>query len=135
MNTTSQYSAQINDRAHSTMTTTVSLAEQSWIPDAELQYLVAAILYMIIFILGVMGNLLVILVFALNRQMRDTTNTLIVNLAISDLAFLIFCVPSTIYQILYTQVIGNDAFCKFVSYFQFVSQYTIIRQHNVCVFR
>ena len=45
--------------------------------------------------LGLVGNLLVILVVAVNRQMRSTTNVLIVSLAVADLFFIVVCVPFT----------------------------------------
>ncbi len=41
------------------------------------------------------GNTLVILVVSTNHQMRNTTNALILNLALADLLFIIFCVPFT----------------------------------------
>ncbi len=44
---------------------------------------------------GVIGNTLVILVVSTNHQMRNTTNALILNLALADLLFIIFCVPFT----------------------------------------
>ncbi|CAK5109498.1 unnamed protein product [Meloidogyne enterolobii] len=43
---------------------------------------------------GLVGNLLVVIV-ALNRQMRNSTNTLIIGLTCSDLMFLTLCIPFT----------------------------------------
>lgn len=79
------------------------------------------VVFMVIVVVGAVGNMLVIIVYILNRQMHDTTNTLIVNLAISDFLFIVFCVPPTAYQTKFYWFIGNNAFCKFVSYFQYVS--------------
>ena len=45
-------------------------------------------------LLGLIGNLLVVIV-ALNRQMRNSTNTLIIGLTCSDLMFLTLCIPFT----------------------------------------
>lgn len=57
--------------------------------------LVVPALFGVIFIVGLVGNGLVVLVVASNAQMRNTTNILIINLAIADLLFIIFCVPFT----------------------------------------
>jgi hypothetical protein len=52
-------------------------------------------------VLGLVGNLLVIVVVVRNRTMRSTTNALIVSLAVADLAFIVICVPLT--ALSYTQ--------------------------------
>lgn len=52
-------------------------------------------LFGLIAVVGLVGNALVVLVVACNPQMRSTTNILIINLAIADLLFIVFCVPST----------------------------------------
>lgn len=51
-------------------------------------------IFTIVIIVGLLGNLLVIIV-ALNRQMRNSTNTLIIGLTCSDLLFLTLCIPFT----------------------------------------
>lgn len=56
---------------------------------------VVFILFGIIFIVGLIGNLLVVVVVLFNPLMRSTTNYLIINLAISDLLFVIMCIPFT----------------------------------------
>lgn len=56
---------------------------------------VVFVLFGIIFIVGLIGNLLVVIVVILNPNMRSTTNYLIINLAISDLLFVIMCIPFT----------------------------------------
>lgn len=56
---------------------------------------VVFVLFGIIFIVGLIGNLLVVIVVMFNPNMRSTTNYLIINLAISDLMFVIMCIPFT----------------------------------------
>lgn len=56
---------------------------------------VVMICFSIIGITGFLGNVLVIFVVLMNPQMRSTTNLLIINLAIADLLFVVFCVPFT----------------------------------------
>ncbi|QQP52792.1 Uncharacterized protein FKW44_005042, partial [Caligus rogercresseyi] len=53
------------------------------------------LVFSIIVIVGTIGNVLVILVVATNHQMRNTTNVLILNLAVADFLFITLCVPST----------------------------------------
>lgn len=52
-------------------------------------------LFGLICVVGLVGNALVVVVVACNPQMRSTTNMLIINLAIADLLFIVFCVPFT----------------------------------------
>ncbi|CAG0889369.1 unnamed protein product, partial [Cyprideis torosa] len=52
--------------------------------------------YIVVFIVGTIGNVLVILVVGLNRQMRSIPNLFLLNLAVADLLVLIFCLPGTL---------------------------------------
>lgn len=54
---------------------------------------VKLILYGLIFITGITGNMLVCLVVCRQRKLRTSTNFYIVNLAVADLAVLILCIP------------------------------------------
>lgn len=56
---------------------------------------VVPVVFSLIAIIGFTGNLLVIVVVAVNRQMRSTTNLLIICLATADLTFIVICVPFT----------------------------------------
>ncbi|KAF7691397.1 galanin receptor type 1 [Silurus meridionalis] len=85
--------------------------------------LVTLLVFGLIFALGVVGNALVIAVLVRRRagQRRSTTNIFILNLAVADLSYLLFCVPfqSTVYM-LPMWVLGAFI-CKFVHYFFTVS--------------
>lgn len=50
-----------------------------------------------------------------NKQMRSTTNLLIINLAAADILFVIFCVPFTATDYIFTEWPFGDLWCKFVS--------------------
>lgn len=54
-----------------------------------------SITFGITIIVGIIGNLLVLLTILLQKQMRSTTNILILNLAIAELFFILLCVPFT----------------------------------------
>ena len=57
--------------------------------------IVIGVIYSFTFIVGLIGNLLVVLTILIHKRMRNSTNILILNLAIADLIFIIFCVPFT----------------------------------------
>lgn len=79
---------------------------------------------------GLLGNALVVLVVAANPGMRSTTNLLIINLAVADLLFVIFCVPFTATDYVLTRWPFGDAWCKLVQYLIVVtvhaSVYTLV---------
>ncbi|XP_041630983.1 allatostatin-A receptor [Drosophila kikkawai] len=79
---------------------------------------------------GLLGNGLVILVVVANQQMRSTTNLLIINLAVSDILFVIFCVPFTATDYVLPEWPFGNIWCKFVQYMIVVtchcSVYTLV---------
>ncbi|CAF3523178.1 unnamed protein product [Rotaria socialis] len=79
------------------------------------------ILYVIVFIVGTIGNLLVIIVIQRNRSMRTVTNIFIMNLAAADLLVLVFCLPATAIQDVTKTWFFGLGLCKFVNYIQNMS--------------
>ena len=71
--------------------------------------IVVPIFFSLIVLIGFVGNLLVVLVVTFNKQMRNTTNILIMNLAVADLLFIVFCVPfsATAYAFPHNWPFGN----------------------------
>ncbi|KAL0278608.1 UNVERIFIED_CONTAM: hypothetical protein PYX00_000381 [Menopon gallinae] len=58
--------------------------------------------------------------------MRSTTNLLIINLAIADLLFIIFCVPFTAFDFVLTSWPFGDLWCKIVQYMIVVTAYASV---------
>lgn len=91
---------------------------------------VVPIFFGLIGIVGLVGNALVVLVVAANPGMRSTTNLLIINLAVADLLFVIFCVPFTATDYVMPRWPFGDLWCKVVQYFIVVtahaSVYTLV---------
>lgn len=91
---------------------------------------VVPIFFGFIGIVGLVGNALVVLVVAANPGMRSTTNLLIINLAVADLLFVIFCVPFTATDYVMPRWPFGDLWCKVVQYFIVVtahaSVYTLV---------
>ncbi|KAG8504364.1 Galanin receptor type 1 [Galemys pyrenaicus] len=89
----------------------------------SVENLVTLVVFGLIFVLGVVGNSLVIAVLARSKpgKQHSTTNLFILNLSVADLAYLLFCVPfqATVYA-QHSWVLGAFI-CKFVHYFFTVS--------------
>lgn len=81
-------------------------------------------IYLIIFCIGISGNLLVIWVFITNKAMHSVTNLFIANLAISDILLCLFAVPFTpLYLLTFKEWVFGSALCHLVPYVQGVSVY------------
>ncbi|XP_022239718.1 allatostatin-A receptor-like [Limulus polyphemus] len=84
------------------------------------------VLFGIIVVVGLIGNSLVVIVVLFNPQMRSTTNLLIINLAMADLLFIIFCVPFTAWDYSLPYWPFGDVWCRIVQYLVFVCAYASI---------
>ncbi|XP_062384558.1 cholecystokinin receptor-like [Sardina pilchardus] len=82
---------------------------------------VRILLYTLIFLLSVFGNLLIIAVLTLNKRMRTVTNCFLLSLAVSDLMLAVFCMPFTLIPNLLQDFIFGAAMCKIVTYFMGIS--------------
>ncbi|XP_028569087.2 kiSS-1 receptor [Podarcis muralis] len=77
--------------------------------------------FAVLMVVGLAGNSLVIYVLAKHKQMRTATNFYIANLAVTDIIFLICCVPFTAVLYPLPGWIFGEFMCKFVNYIQQVS--------------
>lgn len=77
-------------------------------------------------ITGLLGNALVVLVVLSNQNMRSTTNLLIINLAMADLLFVIFCVPFTGSDYVLDEWPYGDVWCRIVQYLIVVTAHASI---------
>lgn len=59
--------------------------------------------YTLVFLVGLVGNLLVVSVVCRSPRMRNVTNYFIVNLAIADILVLVFCLPATLLSNIYVR--------------------------------
>ena len=55
-------------------------------------------LFSTFFVLGLIGNSLVLIGIGLNKGMQTPTNLLIFNLALADVLFIIVCIPTTLFS-------------------------------------
>ncbi|XP_028972311.1 cholecystokinin receptor isoform X2 [Esox lucius] len=82
---------------------------------------VRIMLYSLIFLLSVFGNLLIIVVLTVNKRMRTVTNSFLLSLAVSDLMMAVFCMPFTLIPNILEDFIFGAAMCKTVTYFMGLS--------------
>uniref|UniRef100_A0A182HLU1 G-protein coupled receptors family 1 profile domain-containing protein n=1 Tax=Anopheles arabiensis TaxID=7173 RepID=A0A182HLU1_ANOAR len=87
---------------------------------------IVAIFFGFIGITGLLGNALVVLVVLSNPQMRSTTNLLIINLAIADLLFVVFCIPFTATDYVLASWPFGELWCKSVQYLIVVTAHASI---------
>ncbi|OAD62574.1 Allatostatin-A receptor [Eufriesea mexicana] len=88
--------------------------------------IVVPIFFGMIGILGLVGNSLVVIVVAANPGMRSTTNILIINLAVADLLFVIFCIPFTATDFVLPYWPFGNIWCKMVQYLIIVTAYASV---------
>nr|XP_004662203.1 C-C chemokine receptor type 1 [Jaculus jaculus]XP_044992695.1 C-C chemokine receptor type 1 [Jaculus jaculus] len=79
-------------------------------------------LYSTVFIIGVVGNILVVLVLMQYKRLHSMTSIYLLNLAISDLLFL-FTLPFWIDYKMKDDWIFGDAMCKLLSGFYYLGLY------------
>ncbi|CAF3003361.1 unnamed protein product [Rotaria socialis] len=70
---------------------------------------------------GIIGNSLVISVAVRFQKLNNVTNCFIVNLAITDIVFLAFCMPLLVVQYTLDIWLFNEVFCKLLNFISFIS--------------
>lgn len=104
--------------------TEIHLATHYYI--AVLYTVVAPILYGVVSVLGVAGNLLVIYVILTKEGMRTVTNLLLLNLAVADLCFVVVIPPFTAYQFINSSWPFGSVECRLMHYLVNVTAYVTV---------
>ncbi|XP_069564002.1 LOW QUALITY PROTEIN: KISS1 receptor b [Brachyistius frenatus] len=78
-------------------------------------------LFILVMLVGLVGNSLVIHVVTKHQQMKTVTNFYIVNLATTDILFLVCCVPFTATLYPLSSWIFGEFMCRLVNYLQQVT--------------
>ena len=102
--------------------------EKPFLDEEAPDYLLYLIipLYSLVFVIGTIGNILVILTVVTVKQMRNTTNALILHLAIANLSFILMCIPHTIYIYVVHSYNFPSLFCKLANTLMYLSAYVSI---------
>ncbi|XP_008061229.1 C-C chemokine receptor type 1 [Carlito syrichta] len=82
-------------------------------------------LYSLVFVIGLIGNVLVVLVLVQYKRLKSMTGIYLLNLAFSDLLFL-FTLPFWIHYRLKDNWVFGNAMCKLLSGFYYISLYSEI---------
>ncbi|KAJ8044138.1 Bombesin receptor subtype-3 [Holothuria leucospilota] len=80
------------------------------------------VFYTIFFILGVFGNGILVLLFLMQKDLRNINNALITNLAFSDILFVILYAPIKVYEQFYTLRPLGKTFCHISVIINYTSQ-------------
>ncbi|XP_026557953.1 LOW QUALITY PROTEIN: galanin receptor type 2 [Pseudonaja textilis] len=108
------------------MNWSLTLLNSSEVSESNTWPLISVIIplvYFLIFLVGTVGNSLVLAVLLRNGQVNNTTNLFILNLGVADLCFIVFCVPfqATIYSL--DDWIFGPFMCKAVHFFIYLTMY------------
>lgn len=93
---------------------------------AVLYTVVAPILYGVVSVLGVAGNLLVIYVILAKEGMRTVTNLLLLNLAVADFCFVVVIPPFTAYQFINSSWPFGSVECRLMHFLVNVTAYVTV---------
>ncbi|GAB1294874.1 C-C chemokine receptor 1-like protein 1 [Apodemus speciosus] len=80
-------------------------------------------LHYLVFVIGVIGNVLVVLVLIQHKRLRNMTSIYLFNLAVSDLVFL-FSLPFWVDYIMKGDWVFGNAMCKVISGFYYLGLYS-----------
>ncbi|XP_071169342.1 QRFP-like peptide receptor [Mytilus edulis] len=83
--------------------------------------IVLTALYVPVFLLGFLGNFIVIILVLTNQQLRNSTNLYLCNMAAADLFVSLICVPMAVGHALYRVWIYGEFMCKVTAYLQGVT--------------
>lgn len=76
------------------------------------------LVYFIIFVVGLVSNVIVVYFIFFNKKMQTMTNKFIINLAVADLLVLLICIPVTISRFISEEWILGEFMCIFSNYTQ-----------------
>lgn len=74
------------------------------------------IIFLVNFLVGIIGNSLVLISVMVHKHMKNTTNILIFNLAIADFVFILICVPTSAFNLGENNWPFGDTGCRIVQY-------------------
>lgn len=128
LNETYIYNCIYNSTTNTTICNATETPASAQFPSAmeRVIAIVVPILFGLIVVIGLIGNTLVVIVVACNPLMRSTTNVLIINLAVADLLFIMFCVPFTAFDYALPYWPFGDVWCRVVQYLVIVCAYASI---------
>ncbi|XP_065159146.1 cholecystokinin receptor-like [Atheta coriaria] len=113
--------ADISTRVLTAVGNSTIIASSTAASDNAFESKIIIPLYVIIFMLSMVGNTMVLFTLFQNKRMRTVTNVYLVNLAISDLLLGVLCMPFTLIGQVLRNFIFGAIMCKLIPYAQAVS--------------
>ena len=101
-------------------------------PDFPRSFVViSTTFFILIFLLGIIGNVLVMSVVCFNRNMKTAVNLYLLNLCVADILVLTICMPTALAEI-YTKDAWyfGEAMCK-LSYYVLTCLFNILTDNNI----
>lgn len=92
---------------------------EEWAEDRA--FLPAVLTYGFAFVVGVVGNLIVVCALVCDRKWRTVTSSFLVSLAAADVLFLVVCVPYEVVAKLTTGWTAGLAMCKLAGFVEMLS--------------
>ncbi|CAO1426919.1 unnamed protein product [Diamesa serratosioi] len=83
------------------------------VTKSEVILILLTVIYIIIFITGILGNVVTCIVIAKNKSMHTAVNYYLFSLAVSDLLLLISALPDEVYTLWFQFYPFGETFCKF----------------------
>lgn len=80
---------------------------------SDLQRTANLVVYFATFLAGLTGNLLVVLIIVRRKTKKSMNDFFVLNLSVSDLCLILFCLPPLIY-VQFIGYVGSRFYCKFV---------------------
>ncbi|KAG9508621.1 Allatostatin-A receptor, partial [Fragariocoptes setiger] len=77
---------------------------------------VVPIIFSVIIVVGLLGNIIVVTVILQDPLGLTPTNILVMDLSLSDLSFIVFCIPFTGWDYAVNDWVFGEAWCKFNQY-------------------
>ena len=106
---------------NSNLNITINWTEEDYLKNSPAVQVLIYILYVVIFVVGLLGNFLVVFVVAQNRAMQTVTNCFIANLALSDILLCVLAVPFTPLYFFLKEWIFGKILCHLVAYSQVIA--------------
>lgn len=102
----------------------LDVVRQSWSNDRA--FYPSTITYGLAFVVGLTGNLLVVIALISDRKSRNVTSTFMISLAMADLVFILVCVPYEAANKFFSYWAGGLALCKLVGFVEMLSALTSV---------
>lgn len=80
--------------------------------------IILILLYSLVFLVGLLGNVFVVIVMIKFKSMRTLTNVFLVNLTVGDILVILICVPLTLGNTVYRKWIYGSVMCKLLPFVQ-----------------